>query len=298
MFRRKAALARTLATLLLLQPGLAPATPGLPRADNATTAAAPVPRMVVPTCDPGSVMYEIGAQLTLPPTLQNTVALTFDDGPDELGMTERVLDTLGEHQVPATFFVNTNTHSPLRTSAPAQATLRRIRREGYTLGNHTATHPELAILDVTAVADELDEVENAVRLTLDDETVNLTLMRAPYGRPFNPGYRDGADAAGFCRVAQAVAPRAVHVYWQLDPRDWEVTDPAEVVARVEALVAPRADGSRGGRGVLLLHSDRPQTAAALPEILAVLRRHGIQVVDLESYVAAALGAPSAQLVGR
>lgn len=298
MLRRKAAPARTLFAVLLLMPGIAPPTPGLPRTGYVTTKAAPAAQMVVPTCDPGAVMYEVGAQLTLPPKLQNTVALTFDDGPDDLGMTERVLDILGANDVPATFFVNTNTHSPLRTSASAQATLRRIRREGYTLGNHTATHPELTTLDVAGVADELDEVEDAVRVALDDETVNLTLMRAPHGRPFNPGYHGGADAAGFCRVAQAVAPRAVHVYWQLDPRDWEVHDPAVVVARVEALVAPQADGSRGGRGVLLLHSDRPQTAAALPAILAVLRRHGIQVVDLESYVAAALGAPSAQLVGR
>jgi peptidoglycan/xylan/chitin deacetylase (PgdA/CDA1 family) len=166
------------------------------------------------------------------------------------------------------------------------------------LGNHTATHPNLTDLSSDQVACELDEVQDVVRQILGQPEMNLTLMRAPYGRPFNPIYRSDQNAADFCRVAQAVAPRAVHVYWDLDPRDWEVDNAAEVIARVRNLLMPSADGIPGGRGVILLHSDRPQTAAALPAILALLKEQQIRVVDLETYVELVYGASSGQLIER
>lgn len=64
------------------------------------------------------------------------VALTFDDGPVQ-GGTERVLDTLGELGVPATFFcLGVNT-----LQNPAIA--RRAMAEGHVIGNHSMEHSRI-----------------------------------------------------------------------------------------------------------------------------------------------------------
>src|SRR5699024_1586797 len=73
--------------------------------------------------------------LSAAPT-ENTVALTFDDGPDPR-FTPQILDLLAEHDIQATFFV---------TGARAEAypeLLQRIVNEGHVVGNHTYGHPNL-----------------------------------------------------------------------------------------------------------------------------------------------------------
>src|SRR5437867_985502 len=66
---------------------------------------------------------------------RRAIALTFDDGPSEA--TNRLLDILNRHGVPATFFVcGMNVKrlpGVLRTTALA----------GHEIGNHTYSHPAL-----------------------------------------------------------------------------------------------------------------------------------------------------------
>jgi peptidoglycan-N-acetylglucosamine deacetylase len=64
----------------------------------------------------------------------NTVALTFDDGPDE-EFTPQVLDVLAAHRVRATFFLvgrRARNHPEL---------VRRIVSDGHAVGSHTWSHP-------------------------------------------------------------------------------------------------------------------------------------------------------------
>jgi peptidoglycan-N-acetylglucosamine deacetylase len=58
--------------------------------------------------------------------------LTFDDGPSI--NTIRILDTLKQHNIRATFFVTGN------NTTGSTDIYRRIVSEGHTLGNHTYTH--------------------------------------------------------------------------------------------------------------------------------------------------------------
>lgn len=60
------------------------------------------------------------------------VYLTFDDGPSK--NTSRILDTLDDYGVKATFFVNG------RTSKSAKASYKRIVNEGHTIGMHSYSH--------------------------------------------------------------------------------------------------------------------------------------------------------------
>ncbi|MDN5763513.1 MAG: polysaccharide deacetylase family protein, partial [Microlunatus sp.] len=61
------------------------------------------------------------------------LALTFDDGPNE-PWTSMILDTLGEHNVPGTFF------QVGRCAERHPATTRRVVEEGHVLGNHSYSH--------------------------------------------------------------------------------------------------------------------------------------------------------------
>src|SRR5579862_2964595 len=69
------------------------------------------------------------------PRHRRALALTFDDGPSE--STERILDVLARHNVPATFFqIGANVER-----LPSVA--RSIAAAGHEIGNHSHTHPLL-----------------------------------------------------------------------------------------------------------------------------------------------------------
>jgi peptidoglycan-N-acetylglucosamine deacetylase len=100
------------------------------------------------------------------------IALTFDDGPDPR-TTPPVLDTLREHGVKATFFV---VGSQVEENP---GLLRRIVREGHTIGNHTYDHANMSNLNPDEMRSELRNTQKAV-----DDAVGyhhpMVLMRAAY----------------------------------------------------------------------------------------------------------------------
>jgi hypothetical protein len=72
------------------------------------------------------------------PARAGELALTFDDGPNPK-WTPRLLEVLGEHGVKATFFM-------LGGRAQTEpALVRRIAAEGHLIGNHSWSHPNLAL---------------------------------------------------------------------------------------------------------------------------------------------------------
>jgi len=82
------------------------------------------------------------------PQLPGELALTFDDGPNP-AWTPQLLDTLAAHDVCATFFL-------IGRYAQAEPELvRRILAAGHLLGNHSWSHPNLAIITARRVEKEL-----------------------------------------------------------------------------------------------------------------------------------------------
>lgn len=65
-------------------------------------------------------------------TVENTVALTFDDGP--FAYTEQVLDSLAEAGIKATFFINGDNWASIYNY---QSTVRRMVSDGHQVGSHT-----------------------------------------------------------------------------------------------------------------------------------------------------------------
>lgn len=100
------------------------------------------------------------------PSIEKTLYLTFDDGPDPV-VTEGLLELLKKHRALASFFCigdRVNAHPAL---------YRRIIEEGHTVGNHTQHHPNGRN---TALADYIRDIETAA------QSISSTLFRPPYGR--------------------------------------------------------------------------------------------------------------------
>ena len=98
------------------------------------------------------------------------IALTFDDGPDPR-WTPRIAATLRRLDVPATFFVVGS------QVVRHPGIVRRLRAQGFELGNHTFTHSDLAALPAWERNLQIGLTENALAGTV---AVRPRLIRPPY----------------------------------------------------------------------------------------------------------------------
>ena len=216
------------------------------------------------------------------PRIENAVALTFDDGPNP-ATTNRILDTLADAGIRATFFVNTRSTVDVRSSSEAQKTLARIIAAGHVLGNHTANHYDLSKTS-TDVEAQLRTVEDDLR-AIAPCAPRLTLVRAPFGQP----YLSGTDEEQ-ARVFPIVARHGVHIGWSIESLDWDCANASCVVDRI----IKRID--LGRRGAILMHDTQVQTADALPTLIAELRKRGVTFVTAEKLVRDKYGKPSSELI--
>ena len=192
------------------------------------------------------------------------VALTFDDGPDP-DVTPKILDILKDRRVPATFFV-------IGENAITQPNLvNRIIDEGHELGNHSYTHPNLALVSPRGTRLELNATQRLIQAYTGR---GMRLFRAPY---FGDAEPTTADELGPALLAQQDGYMNVGLH--VDPGDWKRPGVDAIVTRtIEQVEA--GDPERSGN-VVLLHDgggERSQTIAALPLIIDGLRARGYRFV--------------------
>ena len=189
--------------------------------------------------------------IAMPP---NTVALTFDDGPDPT-WTPQVLAVLAKYHVPGTFFV-------VGSSVARDPDLvRQIRAQGSEIGIHTFTHPDLAEVSTDRVDREMTETQYA----LAGATGELSyLIRPPYSSE-----PDALDNARFDVISRLGQQGYVTALVDVDSLDWERPG-------VDAIVR-NAVPEDGHGGVVLLHDaggDRSETVAALDRLIPEMQRDG------------------------
>ena len=111
--------------------------------------------------------------LTVNKKIKNIVYLTFDDGPSD--NTNAILDVLDDYNVKATFFVVGNF---LETSPDL---VKKMVKEGYTVGNHTYHHPDMSsISDKASFQKELEGVSNLYKEITGKEMTKY--YRPPQGK--------------------------------------------------------------------------------------------------------------------
>lgn len=186
-------------------------------------------------------------------TCSNCVAITYDDGPGEL--TAQLLDTLKAKDAHASFMVlapSASTHPEL---------LRRMKAEGHTVGNHTATHRELNKLSPSDVDGEIKAGAAAIKAATGE---NPRWMRPPYGAT-NGTVEAAAKANG---QAQAL--------WSVDTVDWKDRNSEHVC---EAAV----NGAQAG-SIVLMHDIHTTTVGAADCVIDGLRAKGLEPVSLDRLI--------------
>jgi len=212
------------------------------------------------------------------------VALTFDDGPDPT-WTPMILDTLRSRKAPATFFViGENVESNISLT-------RRIAREGHEIGNHTFTHPNLALTPAFVTRLELDATERVIEAVLN--------RRSAFFRPPYFGDAEPTTADELVPVSIATSLGYVTAGLHVDSEDWLKPDAKTIVSNVlvarhkaitctDSLHTSREERKleQGCSGsIVLLHDgggDRTNTVAAVGPLIDSLRAEGDTIVLLSS----------------
>jgi cellulose synthase/poly-beta-1,6-N-acetylglucosamine synthase-like glycosyltransferase/peptidoglycan/xylan/chitin deacetylase (PgdA/CDA1 family)/spore germination protein YaaH len=198
------------------------------------------------------------------------VALTFDDGPDGY-WTPRVLDILKREGVNATFFV-------IGENAVAHpALLNREIAEGNEIGNHSYTHPNMALLAKRGTNIEL----NATQRLIEAYTGRGTrLLRLPYFGDAEPTTEDELVPA-----LRAQADGYVNVGLHVDSQDWQ--EPGVPAILNNTFKGVGASNDKYSGNIILMHDaggNRRQTLEALPQVIETLKAHGYRFVTVSQLI--------------
>ena len=189
-------------------------------------------------------------------TSQKVIYLTFDAG-YENGCTEKILDVLKKHNVPAAFFLVGNY---IEKNADL---VRRMVQEGHIVGNHTMHHYDMSKLsDRDAFAKELTDLENVYRETTGQEM-------AKFYRP-----PQGIYSEENLKMAKSLGYKTI--FWSLAYVDW-LSDKQPTAEQAFAKLLPRTHNG----AVVLLHSTSKTNGEILPELLTRWKAMGYRFGTLE-----------------
>jgi len=192
------------------------------------------------------------------PLQAKEVVLTFDDGPWP-STTPKVLDALKSECVRATFFL-------LGRNALANPQIvRRALAEGHSMGHHSYSHPLLNRMPIAKAEAEID------RGIAADE---LALYGAQRSTPTTPFFRFPGFASNGA-LLDRMSERGMVVFGaDVWASDWEPMSPEQelhlILSRIQRL----------GRGIVLFHDTKAQTAQMLPGLLRELKRQGYSIVHV------------------
>jgi peptidoglycan/xylan/chitin deacetylase (PgdA/CDA1 family) len=196
------------------------------------------------------------------------LALTYDDGPNE-PWTSQLLDLLARHDIRATFFLIG------RYVRERPDLVREIQAAGHVIGNHTVTHPWLAVESPKRVREELMGCNAALEDVLGEP---VRFFRPPHG----------SRRPDVLRAARDLGLTAV--MWNAMGFDWRVDTTAdEIAGHLERGIA--RNRRRGHGSNLLLHdgghlefgTDRSQSVEATRMIIEQYPAAKVRYVTVDAW---------------
>jgi peptidoglycan/xylan/chitin deacetylase (PgdA/CDA1 family) len=181
------------------------------------------------------------------------VVLTFDDGPIPL-TTRPILAALAAECTKATFFMVG------RMAAAYPDVVREVVAGGHTVGTHTWSHPNLALMSAGGMKGQIETAISAVQKAA--------------GEPIAPFFRYPYLSSTGASVAYLKRRNIAQLAIDIDSLDYLTRTPQRVVRGTMARLQAK------GRGIILLHDIHASTAKAVPELLARLKAEGYKVVHL------------------
>jgi peptidoglycan-N-acetylglucosamine deacetylase len=186
---------------------------------------------------------------------ERLVSITFDDGPDP-AITPVILDILKQHRISATFFIIG------RKIEGNEELVRRIDREGHTIGNHSFAHSNLwDFWSPDKLRKDLLKTEDIIKQVTGKK---VRFFRPPYG-VINPMVESALRTIRYTVVA------------------WSRRSLDTATGSQERLISRATDRLQPGE-IILLHDTQKVTAGALKQIIASILRQELRIVSLEKLI--------------
>jgi peptidoglycan-N-acetylglucosamine deacetylase len=186
-------------------------------------------------------------------TFPGKIALTFDDGPNPY-YTVQILDILKKNNIKATFFVMG------RNAAQYPELIKKIVKEGHTLGNHTYNHKRLTRLDSYTIEKELQMTQEVVDESLGYH-YELKQVRPPFGT-YNR------------TVTQLLySGDKSMILWEVDSEDWRGFGEYRMMNTI------LREAIRGG--VIIFHDTQPASTNSLQKVIDELKSRKNEFVTVD-----------------
>ena len=190
---------------------------------------------------------------------EKNIYLTFDAG-YENGYTEAILDVLKEEKVPAAFFLVGNyiEENP--------ELVKRMVKEGHTVGNHTMHHPDMAaISEKSRFEKELKDMEESYKAATGEEMKKV--YRPPQGKYSEENLKQ-AKELGYTTF-----------FWSLAYVDWyenNQPDEQEAINLLNKRIHPGA--------IILLHSTSKTNSRILKELIQGWKNEGYTFSSIDNFI--------------
>ena len=176
------------------------------------------------------------------------IYLTFDCG-YENGNTKSILDTLKKNKIKAIFFVT----EPYIKGNPGL--VKRMKKEGHLVGNHTTTHPRLTDISVQKMKQELNTCKETMKKKTGYEM-------DPYMRP-----PEGIYSVRVMKVAEDMGYNTMLWSWAI--RDYEEEDQPSVQYVIDKVKKHYFPGM-----MPLFHVISSADRKALSKIISTMKKKG------------------------
>jgi polysaccharide deacetylase family sporulation protein PdaB len=183
-------------------------------------------------------------------TDKKQVAISFDAawGADK---TEKIIEICNEYNVKATFFLV----GMWVKKYPEM--VKKIYQNGFEIGTHSNTHPDMTKL---SASDQKLELSTSINLIKDITGQDVKIFRPPYGA-YNDALITTAQSLGLTTIQ-----------WDVDSLDWKGISAMEINKRV-------LNGVRNG-SIILCHNNSEHILDALPIMLDRLIKRGYAVTPV------------------
>lgn len=188
------------------------------------------------------------------------IYLTFDCG-YEAGYTKKILKILKKNHVKAIFFVTT----PYIKENPK--IVKKMKKQGHLVGNHTSTHPRMAKLDVKKIRKEIKECEDTMKQLTGYEM-------DPFLRP-----PEGNFSIRSVKTAQSLGYATV--FWSLAYYDYEEDDQPGA-----DYVKKKFETHHHNGMIPLVHACSKSNTEALDAVIGGMKERGYRFGMLDEFIKA------------
>ncbi len=192
--------------------------------------------------------------------------LTFDDGPSGT-VTPKILDTLKNENIKATFFV-------LGTMVKSNPEiLKREQQEGHYIANHGYSHVYSKVYEnYKKPLEEYNKTNKLIQKALNDESYQSNIFRFP-----------GGSVGGYYNSIKTKAKKYLKENG-VAYLDWNcLTNDADGAETKQAIMSNLKATCRGKNSIVVLMHDAPNkdlTAKTLPDVISYLRNQGYDFKNL------------------